>query len=224
MKRLNTVITLTLLFILPSFLMAQVDQKEISMSHGPQNSYVQTHEGATDKHVEKAWEAVMKKYDGKVKKNRKSDEFETLEVLIPTISRSGLNVYMTIEEKKDMSSTAIFFDNGTSFIDENVASEASMNIEKLLVEFGYEVEKNVVGDLLKEEEKNQKKILKDFEKLEKDNKNLHEDIEKYQNKIAEAESDIEKNLVDQDNKKMEIQEQESLVEKIKDRLNNIGMN
>ncbi len=224
MKKIISIFCSLALFIAPQFLSAQVIQKEINMSFGPQNAYTQDHQDADDKQVEKAWESIIKEYDGKVKKNRKSDEFESLEVLIPSISRTPINIYMTIEERKEMTSTSVFFDNGTAFVNENNASEASMNIEKILTEFGYAVQKIAVEDLMKDEEKNFKKLEKEAEKLEKQNKKLHEDIEDYQAKIVEAESDIEKNLADQDNKQMEIKTQSKLLEDIKEKLNNIGKN
>lgn len=201
---------------------AQVSQQEAIMSHGSQNAYVQDHPDAKEKHIEKAWKEVIKEYKGKVKKNKKSDEYETLELSVPLISRSPLNLYLKVEEKKGMSSTMLFVDDGTQYISDNNDQDANMNIEKLLTSFAFEVEKLAVEDILDDEEKNAKKLSKDLEKLEKGNTKLHEDIEDYEKKIAQAELDIEQNLKDQEAQNIEINNQAKLIEEIKDRLNNIG--
>ncbi len=203
---------------------AQVEQKEMIMSHGPQNGYSQDHLDANEKHVSEAWKNLLKEYKGKVKKNRKSGEYEAFEVTIPMVSNQPLSVYLLVEEKENMSSSTVFVDDGTQYLDENNASEASANLNKLLIEFGHNVERLAVEDIIKEEEKTGKKFEKDLEKLETDNKKLHQDIEDYQNKIAQAELDIEKNLSEQDNKQVEIKAQTKLIEAVKDRLNNIGKN
>ncbi len=203
-------------------LTAQIEQKEMIMSHGPQNGFVQDHADANEKHVETAWKDVLKEYKGKVKKNRKSGEYESFELSIPMVSNQPLSVYMQVEEGKNMSTSVVFVDDGTQYISENNASESSANIQKLLTDFAYKVERLAVEDILKEEEKTGKKLEKDLEKLEKENDKLHQTIEDYQNKIAQAELDIEKNLGNQDDKKVEIKGQMSIIDKVKDRLNNIG--
>ncbi len=210
-------------FFCGPMLFAQVQQAEVIMSHGPQNGYVQDHADAKEKHVEEAWKDLLKEYKAKPKMNRKSKELEAFEVSIPMISNNQLSIYLQVNEKEDMTTTTAFFDDGTQYLSA-ANEEASMDAEKLLMKFAQAVERLAVEDLLDDEEKLHKKLEKDLEKLEKDNQNLHDDIEDFQNKIAQAESDIEKNLGEQDDKQMEINMQMKAIEAVKERLNNIGKN
>ena len=54
------------------------------------------------------------------------------------------------------------------------------------------------------------------------NDDYHKDIEKAKQKIAEAEKNIEKNVVDQENKVKEIDTQKVVVDKVIEKLNNLG--
>lgn len=220
-KQITFTIILLSAFICNS-IMAQVTQSEQIMSHGPQNGYTMEHPDASEKHVEEAWKDFLKEYDVKPKKNRKSNEIEAFEVSIPMISANPLSIYLSIEEKKEMATSSIFFDDGTAYIDQNNSPDGNSNIEKLLSRFQNSVEKLAVEDILEDEEKMGKNLEKDLEKLAKQNEDLHQDIEDFQNKIAQAELDIEKNLSEQDTKQVEIKEQMGVIEKVKDRLNNIG--
>ena len=222
MKNLLCAVTLLILTMSPNLSTAQISQVEKTMSLGPQMGYLQEHQGADKKQIEKAWSKMIKTYNGKVKKNRKSGEFETKDINIPSITSDKLSTYVVIEEKEGLSTTNIYFDNGSIFLDGENASYESENIERFLEEFGFEVQKIAVGDLLEAEEKIQKRAEKDLQKLVKQNENLHQDIVNYEEKIQKAELDIEENIIKQDEKEIEIMEQTTRVEEIKEHLNNIG--
>ena len=65
-------------------------------------------------------------------------------------------------------------------------------------------------------------LEKDLKKLKEKNEDFHNDIEKAKQKIIEAEKNIEKNIVDQENKGKEIDTQKVAVEKVVEKLNNLG--
>ena len=53
-------------------------------------------------------------------------------------------------------------------------------------------------------------------------KAFHDDIKNYKEKILQAERDIEQNLNDQEDKRIEIEQQKKVIEKTADRLNKVG--
>jgi len=200
---------------------AQVNEKSASLSLGDQNAYIMDHENADKKTVEKIVENAFKQY-GKVKRNRKAKEWSCQSCEISMISTQPITVYYKVEEKKDMIRTYTFFDDGSKFLSSENDSKASEAIEKLNINIYYDVLRSVISEQLKNEEKNLKNFNKDLSKLSDKNEDLHKDIEKYRQKIKEAEKDIEENLLQQEEKKMQIAKQESLVSKVKDNLNNVG--
>ncbi len=219
MKNILIVLVIAV-FTLP--LMAQdIREMDKTISMGAQPAFVINHPNATVKMAESAWEDHMKK-NGKAKKNRKSKEYETLDAEINIISSTSLNVYFLAEEGAEMTTSYVFFDNGTEFITSTNNSKAADGIYEFLTPFIYDVEKLVVQEELENEEKSLKSLNKDFEKLEKQNTSYHDEIEKLQEKIREAEVNIEKNLQAQDVKTGEIGAQESVIEAVKKKLNSIG--
>ena len=201
---------------------AQVSESSAPLSLGSQNAFVMEHEGADKKMVNKYLENAIKEY-GKVKRNKKADEWNCLQCEVPGISGST-NIYFKIEEGKGMTRSYVFFDDGTKFLSSDNEPEISQRLKEGLTHVKHEVTRKVISNHLKDEEDNLKDRNKELEKLEKKNKELHEDIEKYKQKIAEAEKGIEKNLQDQEDKKIEIEKQNRVVQDVTTQLNNVGKN
>lgn len=214
---------LVILIAFVSFPLFSQDIREVekTISMGAQPAFVINHPNATVKMAEDAWEEHMKK-NGKAKKNRKSKELETIDAEINMISSTPLNIYFLAEKGADMTTSYIFFDNGSGFITSESDENAASGIYEFLTPFVYGVEKLVIQEELDNEEDGLKDFAKDLERLEKSNTNLHEDIEKWKEKIRQAETDIEKNLQDQDAKKEEIVNQEGIIKEVKKKLNSVG--
>ena len=219
MKNILLVLSV-LVFSLP-ILAQDIREVEKTISMGAQPAFVINHPNATAKMAEEAWEEHMKK-NGKTKKNRKSKEYETLETEINMIGSTPLNVYFIAENGADMATSYVFFDNGTEFITSENNSDSADGIYEFLTPFVYGVEKLVVEEEMKMEEKNLKMMTKDLEKLGKQNESYHSDIEKWKEKIRQAEIDIEENLQAQEAKNVEIETQEGVIEAVKKKLNSIG--
>jgi len=200
-----------------------IREMDKTMSLGSKSAFVITHPQATDKMVEMAWEEHMKK-NGKAKKNRKSKEFETLATQINMVSAGEINIFFAVEEGVEESTSYIFFDDGTKFINSSNDPNTTDGIYEFLTPFVYGVEKLVIENDLKNEENTLKSLGKDLVKLEKGNESLHSDIEKWKEKIRQAEMDIEENLQNQTTKKEEITNQESVISAVKDKLNAVGKN
>ncbi len=221
MKNLSLIILMASLSL--TLFSQDIREVEKTISMGAQPAFVINHPNATAKMAETAWEDYMKK-NGKAKKNRKSKEYETLDATINMISSTPLNVYFLAEQGADMASSYIFFDNGSNFITSNSDNDAADGIYEFLTPFVYGVEKLVIEEELEMEERGLKDLNRDLEKLGKDNEEFHKDIEKWKEKIREAEMEIEKNLQAQDAKGTEIENQKSLIEEVKKKLNAVGKN
>lgn len=210
------------LFLFPLLTSAQVSERSTTMSLGNKNAFTIDLNGSDRKMTEKLWKNYLKPY-GKVERNKKAKEYYVNQTKVPAIPSNGpITIYGRIDEGSDMSSLTVWVDNGVSFISSDEAPSEANGVEVFLTNFSYLVQKEVIGKELEEEEKRLKNFNKDLGKLEKKNKGYHEDIENANKKIAEAESNIEKNLLDQDAKREEIAAQEKMVESVKERLNNVG--
>ena len=186
---------------------AQVSEKSASLSLGDQMAYAMDHKNADKKTVEKIVEKAFKQY-GKVKRNRKANEWTCESCEISMIAGQPINVYYKVEKKNGFIRTYTFFDDGTKFLTSDNDSRASRAITQLNLEIYFDVLRAVISEELKNEEKNLKNYGKDLSKLSKKEKGLHGDIDKYLQKIKDAEKEIEKNLLEQEEKRMQIAKQE----------------
>jgi len=212
--------TVFLSFLVLGTLSAQVTERSMELSLGHQNAFMMEHIGANKKTVNKILEKAIKEY-GKVKKNKKAKEWNCLQCRVPGMTTPA-NVYFKIAEGKALTTSYVFYDDGTQFISSENSPEIAQRIKQDLTYVGYDIERAVISKEVEKEEDNLKDRNKEQEKLEKKNKDLHEDIEKYKKKIEEAEAAIEKNLQEQEDKKMEIEKQSKVVSEATERLNNVG--
>ena len=171
--------------------------------------------------VENVVENTIKQY-GKVKRNRKAKEWNCESCNISRISSSPLSVYYKVDEGKNLVTTYLFFDDGQKFLSSYNDKDAAESIEDLCMEIYYEVHREMLRKEIEDMEKDLGGFEKDLSKLIKKNENLHQDIEDYKEKILKAEKDIEQNLNDQEDKRIEIEQQKILIEKITEKLNQVG--
>ena len=133
---------------------------------------------------------------------------------------SAVNIFMKLEEGKDMTRALIFVDDGEKFISDD-DTEAD-GVRSFVNAYVTVVQKEVAKKEMEEGEKELKNFNKDLSKLEKKNKDLHKDIEDYKKKIEEAEEKIRQNLQDQDATKETIEGQIEKVGELTDTYNAIG--
>ena len=219
---MKQLLTLVLLAFSCTFISAQVSETNAELSLGSQNAFYMEHEGADKKMVNKILENAIKQY-GKVKRNKKAKEWNCLQCSVPGVSGPS-NVYFKIEEGKGMTKSYVFFDDGTKFISSENNPELAGKLKEGLTYVKHDITRAVITNHLKDEEDNLKDRNKELEKLDKKNKDYHKDIEDYKKKISEAEKNIEKNLQDQEDKKIEIEKQSRVVEDVTTQLNNVGKN
>ena len=220
----HRVYTLLALFFFCSTIHAQVEETMERMSQGEHTCYTITHNGADRKTVEKNFKEFMKEY-GKVKHDKKKKEYYSEEADISYLSKDQpMQVFLKYEEQKGQTVSNIFFYDGSGFINSEDYPIKSEKAAKLVEEFGQFVDKYVIGEYLEDEEKKLEKLEKSLSKLEKKHRDYEDDIKNYEKKIIEAEEKIEQNLLDQDDKRYEIEKQRKQVEKVTDELNSVGNN
>lgn len=220
MKKINFILLLS--FVVSMVSAQEVKQIEKTMSLGNKPAYYVEVNDVEKKVVEKAWEEYMKSY-GKMKDNKKAKESYMNQVSIPMINGSNkIDFYSKQEEGRNQMSTYVWVDLGGAFASPNDHPKEAEGIKQFLFDFWVFAKKKSVNMELEDQEKIQKNLEKDLSKLEGKNEDLKKDIEKYKEKIRQAEIDIEQNLRDQDNKKVNIATQKKVIEKVIEKLNSIG--
>ena len=220
----NIMSTLFLVVFISISLKAQVNEGMVLMSMGTHPAYSVVLEGADMKKSEKIWKDYMKPY-GKFDKDRKRKELRAADLNISSIATDRtFSVTVKLEEQRDQTTVHVFFQSAGKYLDSNSAPEISANLEQFVNRYAYEVQRAVLSEQLKNEEKQLSRLHKDLSKLENKNRGYHDDIQKFEKKIKEAEENIEQNIRDQDEKNYEIVKQQKLIEKMAEKLNNIGKN
>lgn len=220
MKKINFILSIMMLSLVVSA--QEVKQVDKTMSLGNKPAYYVEVNDIDKKVVEKAWEEYMKSY-GKMKDNKKAKESYMNQVSIPMINGANkVDMYSKQEEGKNQMTTYVWIDLGGSFANSKDNPKQVEGINQFLFDFWVFAKKKAVSNELEDQEKVQKNLEKDLSKLEGKNEDLKKDIEKAKEKIRQAEIDIEQNLRDQDNKRVDIATQKKMVETVVEKLNSIG--
>lgn len=196
-------------------------EKEVTMSLGTHPAVVLDMTEIDAKDALMYWEDYMKEYS-KIKRNKKADEYYGEGVSVPLISTANLDLYSKIEDLKGNSRLYLWVDNGGAFISSSSDPEAMNNLKTFISDFAISSEKRHVESLLEVEMKNLTKFEKDLKGLQKDKSGYEKEIEDAKEKIMKNEKNIEENKVAQEAKVDEIDGQNSVIERIKERLAKIG--
>ncbi len=222
MKPILTVIFILFLGLTNGLKSQDAVEKKISMSLGPQNAYYVEIPGANKKLAQKTFEEFIKEY-GKIKENGKAKEYFMMATKIPVINGSSpVDLYAKFDDGKDMATAYVFVDLGGAFINTVDNPSQSASLKQFMYDYFISVRKKVVAEELKAEEKNFSSLEKDLKKLKNKNEDYHNDIAKAKQKILEAEKNIESNVIEQENKNKELDTQKAVVEKVTEKLNNLG--
>lgn len=217
MKRTLSILALSMIMVF-SLVAQEVNEKAKTMSLGTQNALITSIPDADGKVIEKIWKDYIKEY-GKVKKNRKSGEYYSDNIKVSSISGAGtMDVYATMQDGQLIT----YFDMGDGFLSSETHSSEYKNAEIFLIEFAHEVQRYMINEELEDQEKEMQSLERELDRLISKNEGYHKDIERARERIAQAEADIEQNLIDQENKRLEIHAQEELVEETKGKLEEVG--
>ena len=224
MKKIHT--TILFLFIglfISSTSFSQIEEKEAAMSLGAQNSLMMEFQKVDKKKLSGYLKTYFKEY-GKVKENRKADEFYITDAKIKIISKDKVDFYARIDELKNRSAFFVWIDNGAGFVNSVEYTQQYNATASIIEDFALFVEKSMIEEELKEAEKNLGKMERELGQLQKENDRFHKNIEDARERIALMESNIEKNVMDQESVSEEIEIHKAGIEEIKERLNKVEKN
>lgn len=216
---------LFLLIVLPSFVFAQsYEEQEMAMSNGLQNGFMVTIEGLKDKDVVSIWEKYSKDVLGeKAKRDRKSDEYRTMDANIDALSETTTNVYAKIADKGDkLVGVKVWFNLGGAYLNSTAHQDKMKFVEDMSNFLVVQGEMEKTRQMIKAEEKTLSNLNGDMKNLKKEKSNFEKDIEKAKEAIKNAEAGIAANIESQANKTVEIDEQKARVEELKSELGKLG--
>ncbi len=207
-----------------SFADAQIEEGRRYMSQGTNNSISLEIPNADAKMTKKVWTKYLKDKTkgGKTKYTRKTDESFTDDAeYVPIGGANTLDIYAKFEDAGENCRATIWFDLGGAYLNSEMHGDKYNEGEKFLMRFAIAVAIEKTEEELAEEEKKQKNLEKDLDKLKKDKDGYHKDIEEAKQKIAEAEANIEQNIKDQASTETAIEIQDKVINKIKERLKSL---
>jgi uncharacterized protein YoxC len=217
-------ILFTFLFALAFFTgQAQMESytKDVSMSLGTLPALVVDLNEIPSKVATDYWTAYLKEY-GKLKKNRKADELFAEDIRIPLITPTEIDLFSKVEDLQNDSRIYLWIDQGSAFLSSDQDPAVFKNAKKFVDDFAVYAEKKHVEELLDSAEKDLKGLEKDLKGLGKDKESYEKNIEKAKETIAKMERNIEENIVSQESKVTEIEDQKNMLIKIQERLASIG--
>ena len=216
-----TVITLTLLISSFAFAQMNVDIREAgtTMSQGYQNAFVVEIPGTTAAMAEDVWKGFIKKYDGKTKRDRKSDEWFTDNAEIKGLSSGTVDVYARFNEADSMAMATIWMDLGGSWLSSDTHSDRMIVANQFMNTYALAVGKEQAKQNLKMEEKELKAREREMEALQDAKKDYEREIARAKELIAKMEANIEENAKDQEAKAKEVEMQKMDVMRAEARMN-----
>lgn len=220
----NLILTCALLLWGVSMALAQMPQEgRRTMSLGTNNSFAILIDGLDAKEVEKQWDEFLKINKApKPRKDRKSGEIFTDDASLPAISANTIDLYATVNEKdKTSAEIVIWFDLGGAYLSSMDHADRIEALQKWLGEFTLQTRVRKVELELEAEEKKLGDMNKEFAKLAKEQESLEKTIADAEKKIQEAKKGLEVNASAQQNAKSGIEEQQKVVDKVKDKLKRV---
>lgn len=163
MKKITVFIALLAISSVGYAQIGAVSPVKVKMSQGVQDGFKVLIPEVDAWGAEKAWEKLIRGYDGKTSKVSKTEDLESVNVLIPSIEDTAIVVYSNFNQTPEGVYMNVFFvSHGTYF---NNASSKSAAINKLLKEFARITAYDAVNERLENE-------AKQLEKLEKEQRGL----------------------------------------------------
>lgn len=201
---------------------AQYDYKPLSMSEGLHEAVVFTADQIDDRDVERLWRDFIKIYKGKTKRNRRAGEYITKEAsLVDLGGAEPVDIYFKAEEYGENTRVSVWFMTKGAFLmlSENPALQKSA--EEFLDKFRLEIKISRVDEQLDNASDQLQDLERDLGKLDRLKNRYEKRIENAKEEIEDNKNNIEENLEEQETLKQKIVEQQAVVEKITEMLNNI---
>jgi outer membrane murein-binding lipoprotein Lpp len=190
------------------------------MALGSQNAIYIDLPGVTSSFAEKEWKDFIDQY-GKAKKVKKSNELLVEAAQILSIGGvNTVNLYARSDETSNATRHYIWIESGGEFVSSSNNPEAYNGATQLLADFAHKVKVDMIAIDLDTQQKAMDNLEKDLQKLKRENDGYHKTIEDAKQRITKAETDIAKNVQDQQLRMQEIESQRAVVEEVRKRLDN----
>lgn len=216
MKKVLFMLSLTIWTMIS--LQAQVMEDTRVMNLGSQPALTIVLPDTDTKFADSEWKDYMKPY-GKIIKVKKANEYiaEGVQILdIGGVNR--LNIYTISEEVAQGAKMVVWFDMGGGFISSATFPKEYPAAVKFLQDFAHKVRVDLIAIDLENQTKALSKFESNLSKLQRENDSLHKVIEDAKKRIAQAETDIEKNLKEQEVAQKEIESQQTVVGAVQKKL------
>lgn len=188
------------------------------MALGNQNAIYVDLPGVSSAFAEKEWRDFINEY-GKAKKVKKGDEWIVEGAQIMDIGGvNTINLYARSDETGAGTRHYVWVESAGTFIHSAENADAYRGTKKLLEDFAHKVKVDKIAVELDTQQKAMDSLEKDLQKLKRENDSYHKTIEEAKERIARAESDIAKNVQDQQIRTKEIEAQRGVVEEVQKRL------
>lgn len=233
MKLLLQFILLVLIAYSDSFAQTSFEFKVLeenrSMTKGNANALIINLPNTSYKKVSKLWSKYLKNFRGKIKYNRKVNEYFSDNAEIKDMSENTVDITSKVYDNgAEGTSIAIWFNLGVTYLSSKEFPERYVLGEKVLKDFSLLVSADMIAAQLKEEEKkleSMKETLKDLEKQQTNSEDniakQKEIIKKAEESIVQSNKDIEESIAAQTQEKLHIKDQEKLIETIQRKLKSV---
>lgn len=186
------------------------------MSQGEQNAFTLQINRTSLKMVDGVWDKYIRQFKGKTKTNKKTKEIMTDDAKMPEMSANSVDIYARFGESAGNTITAyVWFDLGGMYLNSEANPEKAAYAKNILGEFSRLVYKEEAMVIVDAEEKKLKELNQDLKKLGKEKDSFEKKIADAEELIAKMKANIELNVQQQDDKKVEISDQERQVNKAK---------
>lgn len=219
-------ILVSLFFIIPAVSQTErkveVDESSYNFKSGKHNA-LKTKVYETDiKVVSKKWEELMRDYKGNTSGNK--DEIFADNVMINNLNgNSPSDVYAAFSDAGEGHSYMyVAVDMGGAYLNSSEHKDSYNIMKKIIYDFAKRVSEYSVNEQIKAAEKLFTGLETEQKKLISENEKLHKDIESYNEKIKKAEEDIKTNLTNQETKKKEVEDQQKVLDGLKEKLKSIN--
>ncbi len=219
-------ILISLFFIIPAVSQTErkveVDESSYNFKSGKHNALKAKVYETDIKVVSRKWEDLMRDYKGKTSGNK--DEMFSDNAMISNLNgNSPSDVYAAFSDAGEGHSYIyVAVDLGGAYLNSSEHRDSYNMMKKILYDFAKGVSEYSVNEQIKGAEKIFATMESDQKKLISENEKLHKDIETYNEKIKKAEEDIKTNLTNQETKKKEVEDQQKVMDGLKEKLKSIN--
>lgn len=190
----------------------KVSESNEKVGDGSHNALVVTIYEASPEVIEKEWKSLMKDYDAKVST---SNGVFADNAMIKQMGPNTIDVYARTEKGKDNEVKLIVaFDLGGAYLSSSQHSQQYGVAKDIIEKFAKKMTKESIEGQLKAETKILNKLQSQDKDLTSDQEGLKKDIEDWKARIKKAEEEIVAKKAEQEKKKVEIVNQQKVVDAV----------